>query len=91
MRVLIALRVLEGLGPRIPSRTLMLHPDPKAGIDRIEYLRHAWYKRLHGCAYPGRNYVIRPNGAVSLLRAHYGAADGPAPAGCTPTMPARMP
>ena len=36
----------------------------RAGIDRFEYLRHAWYKRLHGCAYPGRNYVIRPNGAV---------------------------
>jgi hypothetical protein len=29
-------RVLEGLGARIPSRTLMLHPDPKAGADRID-------------------------------------------------------
>jgi MoaA/NifB/PqqE/SkfB family radical SAM enzyme len=36
----------------------------RAGIDRYEYLRHAWHKRLAGCAYPGRNYVIRPNGAV---------------------------
>jgi len=33
--------------------------------------------------------VIRSNGAVSLLRGHYGAANGPAPAGCTPTMPRR--
>jgi glucose-6-phosphate dehydrogenase assembly protein OpcA len=29
-------RVLEGLGARIPSRTLLLHPDPKAGVDRID-------------------------------------------------------
>jgi glucose-6-phosphate dehydrogenase assembly protein OpcA len=29
-------RVLKGLGPRIPSRTLMLHPDPKAGADRLD-------------------------------------------------------
>ena len=28
-------RVLEGLGARVPSRTLMLHPDPK-GADRID-------------------------------------------------------
>jgi glucose-6-phosphate dehydrogenase assembly protein OpcA len=33
-------RVLEGLGPRVPSRTLMLHPDPK-GADRIDAeIRH---------------------------------------------------
>ena len=29
-------RVLGGLGARIPSRTLMLHPDPKAKADRID-------------------------------------------------------
>lgn len=37
----------------------------RAGIDRIEHLRYAWRKRLHGCAYPDRYFVIRPNGAVS--------------------------
>jgi MoaA/NifB/PqqE/SkfB family radical SAM enzyme len=37
----------------------------RAGIDRWEYLRYAWYQRLYGCAYPDRNYVIRPNGAVN--------------------------
>jgi len=37
----------------------------RAGLDRPEYLRYAWHKRLSGCAYPGRNYVIRPNGAVN--------------------------
>lgn len=36
----------------------------RAGLDRVEYLRYAWHKRLAGCAYPGYNYVIRPNGAV---------------------------
>ena len=29
-------RVMGGLGPRVPSRTLILHPDPKAGADRID-------------------------------------------------------
>jgi glucose-6-phosphate dehydrogenase assembly protein OpcA len=29
-------RVLEGLGARIPSRTLLLHPDPAAREDRID-------------------------------------------------------
>jgi Glucose-6-phosphate dehydrogenase subunit len=29
-------RVMQGLGPRVPSRTLILHPDPKAGADRID-------------------------------------------------------
>jgi hypothetical protein len=29
-------RVLDGLGARIPSRTLILHPDPKAKSDRID-------------------------------------------------------
>lgn len=37
----------------------------KAGMDRPEYLRHGWYQGLFGCGYPDRNYVIRPNGAVS--------------------------
>ena len=27
--------------------------------------RYAWYQGLFGCAYPDRNYVIRPNGAVN--------------------------
>jgi len=40
----------------------------RAGMDRPEYLRYAWYQGLNGCAYPDRNYVIRPNGAVNLLR-----------------------
>jgi glucose-6-phosphate dehydrogenase assembly protein OpcA len=29
-------RVLEGLGARIPSRTLLLHPDPDAASDRLD-------------------------------------------------------
>jgi hypothetical protein len=29
-------RVMQGLGPRVPSRTLILHPDPKAGADRLD-------------------------------------------------------
>jgi MoaA/NifB/PqqE/SkfB family radical SAM enzyme len=37
----------------------------RAGIDRGEQLRHAMRQRLHGCAYPTYDYVIRPNGAVS--------------------------
>jgi len=37
----------------------------KAGIDRPEYFRYGWYQSLFGCAYPDRNYVIRPNGAVN--------------------------
>ncbi len=36
----------------------------KAGMDRPEYVRYNWYQWLFGCAYPDRNYVIRPNGAV---------------------------
>jgi glucose-6-phosphate dehydrogenase assembly protein OpcA len=31
-----ATRVLEGLGARHPSRTIMLHPDPKAAADRLD-------------------------------------------------------
>jgi MoaA/NifB/PqqE/SkfB family radical SAM enzyme len=37
----------------------------RAGMDRPEYFRHAWYQGLFGCAYPGRSYVVRPNGAVN--------------------------
>ncbi len=29
-------RVLHGLGPRIPSRTILLHPDPKAKRDGLD-------------------------------------------------------
>jgi glucose-6-phosphate dehydrogenase assembly protein OpcA len=29
-------RVLEGMGARIPSRTILLHPDPGAGADRLD-------------------------------------------------------
>jgi glucose-6-phosphate dehydrogenase assembly protein OpcA len=31
-----AARVLEGLGARHPSRTILLHPDPKASADRLD-------------------------------------------------------
>ena len=37
----------------------------KAGLYRGEYFRYEWQKRMDGCAYPKRTYVIRPNGAVS--------------------------
>lgn len=37
----------------------------KAGLYRAEYFRYEWQKRMDGCAYPKRTYVIRPNGAVS--------------------------
>jgi MoaA/NifB/PqqE/SkfB family radical SAM enzyme len=47
--------------PRLRRRIWRL----RAGMDRAEYLRYAWYQGLHGCAYPDRNYVIRPNGAVN--------------------------
>jgi RNA polymerase sigma factor (sigma-70 family) len=37
-------RVLEGLGARIPSRTILLHPDPKAKPDRIDAeLDQEWF------------------------------------------------
>ena len=47
--------------PRLRRRLWRL----KAGIDRGETFRHFFYQRLLGCAYPDRNYVIRPNGAVN--------------------------
>ncbi len=37
----------------------------RAGMDRPERWIHAWNQKLHGCGYPDRVYVIRPNGAVS--------------------------
>ena len=37
----------------------------RAGMDKPEHIRFALRKRLHGCAYPDRYFVIRPNGAVS--------------------------
>jgi MoaA/NifB/PqqE/SkfB family radical SAM enzyme len=50
----------EGLLARARRRLWRL----KAGLDRPEYWRYSWYQGLLGCAYPDRNYVIRPNGAV---------------------------
>jgi glucose-6-phosphate dehydrogenase assembly protein OpcA len=29
-------RVLEGMGPRVPSRTILLHPDPEAPVTRLD-------------------------------------------------------
>ena len=37
----------------------------RAGSTRPSTCAYALNQRLHGCAYPGRDYVIRPNGAVS--------------------------
>ncbi|MEM7583239.1 MAG: radical SAM protein [Acidobacteriota bacterium] len=37
----------------------------RAGLERWEHWQHLWRERAHGCAYPGRTFVIRPNGAVS--------------------------
>lgn len=37
----------------------------RAGLYRREYFQYLRHKRQDGCAYPGRTYVIRPNGAVS--------------------------
>jgi MoaA/NifB/PqqE/SkfB family radical SAM enzyme len=37
----------------------------RAGIDKLEHIPYMWHQRLHGCAYPDRYYVIRPNGAVA--------------------------
>ena len=54
-------RVEEGFLARTRRRIWRL----RAGLDRPEYWRYSWYQGLFGCAYPDRNYVIRPNGAVS--------------------------
>lgn len=50
----------RSLGARVRRRLWRV----RAGLDRVEYLRYAAFQRLYGCAYPDRNYVIRPNGAV---------------------------
>jgi MoaA/NifB/PqqE/SkfB family radical SAM enzyme len=54
-------RIEEGFLARSRRRIWRL----RAGLDRPEYWRYSWYQGLFGCAYPDRNYVIRPNGAVS--------------------------
>jgi MoaA/NifB/PqqE/SkfB family radical SAM enzyme len=54
-------RVEEGSLARLKRRVWRW----RAGLDRPEYWRYSWYQGLFGCAYPDRNYVIRPNGAVS--------------------------
>jgi MoaA/NifB/PqqE/SkfB family radical SAM enzyme len=54
-------RAEEGFLARTRRRIWRL----RAGLDRPEYWRYSWYQGLFGCAYPDRNYVIRPNGAVS--------------------------
>lgn len=51
----------KSLLSRARRRLWLIH----AGIDRWEHRRHALAQRLHGCAYPDRHYVIRPNGAVA--------------------------
>jgi MoaA/NifB/PqqE/SkfB family radical SAM enzyme len=51
----------KSLFSRARRRLWLIH----AGIDRWEHRRHAMAQRLHGCAYPDRYYVIRPNGAVA--------------------------
>ena len=53
--------VEEGLFARARRRLWRL----RAGLDRPEYWRYSWFQGFFGCAYPDRNYVIRPNGAVS--------------------------
>jgi MoaA/NifB/PqqE/SkfB family radical SAM enzyme len=50
----------RGLVPRVRRRLWRI----RAGLDRVEYLRYGLYQKIYGCAYPTRNYVIRPNGAV---------------------------
>ncbi len=52
----------------------------RAGLDRWEHRRHTAAQRLHGCAYPDRYYVIRPNGAVAPCIYWEGAPIGVYPA-----------
>jgi MoaA/NifB/PqqE/SkfB family radical SAM enzyme len=54
-------RETRGLLTRVRRRLWRL----RAGMDRPEYWRYSFYQGLFGCAYPDRNYVIRPNGAVN--------------------------
>lgn len=37
----------------------------RSGLERLEYWRHLWREQRFGCAFPGRTWVVRPNGAVS--------------------------
>lgn len=66
-------RVIQGLGPRIPSRTLVLHPDPsgKAGIDATIDHEHfpggetticaeVVHLRLRGCTASAPASVVVP-------------------------------
>jgi len=36
----------------------------RAGLERWEYWVHLWRERRHGCTFPGRTFVVRPNGVV---------------------------
>ena len=50
-------RVLEGLGARIPSRTILLHPDPAAKDDRLDVeLEHECFP---GCGHDVCAEVVR--------------------------------
>jgi MoaA/NifB/PqqE/SkfB family radical SAM enzyme len=51
----------KALLPRLRRRLWHI----RAGIDRWEHRRHAFYQRLYGCAYPDHYYVVRPNGTVA--------------------------
>ena len=51
----------RSLASRLERRLFNL----RAGLERWEHWRHRWLERRHGCVYPGRTLVIRPNGAVS--------------------------
>ena len=42
-------RVMDGLGPRVPSRTLIIHPDPHAQADRLD--ARIEYELLPGTAH----------------------------------------
>ena len=42
-------RVMDGLGPRVPSRTLIIHPDPQAQADRLD--ARIEYELLPGTAH----------------------------------------
>jgi len=55
----------EDLPRGLPARLRRRVWRVRAGIDKPEHARYALRKRLHGCAYPDRYFVIRPNGAVS--------------------------
>ena len=51
---------------RLPlARLARLRLRQRAGLFRAEMLRHELRRRRDGCAFPLRQYVIRPNGAVT--------------------------